>query len=117
MGRAFSVDLRERVVAIHPWGDRTQQQIADPLNLGVAPVGRWTRRARREWTPAAYPPGKGLQPLIGEREWVWTEAILRERPYAPMQDVAWVLEEPHGLTARRAMVQRAAQSREWTAQK
>ncbi len=117
MGRAYSLDLRERVVALHARGDLTQQQIAAQLNLGVATVGRWTRRARREGTPAAYPPGKGPKPLIGEREWVWMEAILRARPDATMQDVAWVLEESHGLTVSRATVQKAAQSRGWTPKK
>jgi putative transposase len=80
MGRPYSLDLRERVVALHAAGELTQQQIADQLNLGVATVGRWAGRARAEGSPAAHPSGRGPAPLMGEREWAWIEEILRARP-------------------------------------
>ena len=38
MGRAYSMDLRERVVAVYRAGGRTMQQVADELEVGVATV-------------------------------------------------------------------------------
>ncbi len=117
MGRAYSLDLRERVVALHAVGELTQQQVADQMNLGVATVGRWIRRARREGSPAAYHPGRGPAPLVGEREWGWIEAILQARPDSTMEEVSWELEETHGFKVSRSTVQKAVQERGWTRKK
>ena len=117
MGRPYSLDLRERVVALHAAGELTQQQIADQLNLGVATVGRWVRRARAEGSPAAHPSGRGPAPLIGEREWAWIEQILRERPDSTMREVSWDLEERHQFKVSRSTVQKAVQQRGWTPKK
>ncbi|MCB9793125.1 MAG: transposase [Alphaproteobacteria bacterium] len=117
MGRPYSLDLRERIVALHAQGELTQQQIADQLNLGVATVGRWVRRARNEGSPAAHRSGRGPAPLIGEREWSWIEEILRARPDTSMQEVAWDLEEKHEFVVSRSTVQKAVHQRGWTPKK
>ena len=117
MGRPYSLDLRERVVALYAQGELTQQQIADQLDLGIATVGRWVRRDRRDGTPAAHPSGRGPAPRIGDREWAWIEGLLRERPDLSMQEVAWELEERHGFKVSRSTVQKAAQARGWAPKK
>ena len=117
MGRPYSLDLRERVVALHSQGELTQQQIADQLNLGVATVGRWVRRARAEGSPAAHRSGRGPAPMVGEREWAWIEEILRDRPDSSMQEVTWDLEEKHGFVVSRSTVQKAVRQRGWTPKK
>ena len=68
MGRPYSLDLRERVVALSTDGGLTQQQIVGQLNLGVATVGRWCRRARKEDGTAAYPEGRGPEGKIQDKQ-------------------------------------------------
>ena len=67
MGRPTSLDLRERVAALHAAGELTPQQMAGQRNLGVATGGRWVRRARAEGSAAAHPSGRGPAPPMRER--------------------------------------------------
>ena len=117
MGRPYSLDLRERVVALSTDGGVTQQEIADQLNLGVATVGRWCRRARKEGSAAAYPGGRGPEGKIQDKQWAWIEEILRSRPDASMQEVAWELEERHGFSVSRSTVGKEVRRRGWTLKK
>lgn len=117
MGRAYSMDLRERVVAVYRAGGRTMQQVADELEVGVATVNRLLRRTREQGSPVAFPPGRGPKPLIGDAEWQLIEALLREAPDMTMQEVAWALDERHGLKVSRSTVQKAVQTRNWTRKK
>ena len=88
MGRPTSLDLRERVAALHAAGELTPPQMAGQRNLGVATGWRWVRRARAEGSAAAHPSGRGPAPPMRERAWAWIEQVLRERPDATMREVS-----------------------------
>lgn len=70
MTQAYSLDLRERVVAAVVSGE-TCRSVAERFDVGVSSVVRWSQRARETGSPAARPRG-GQRPLAlaGERDWL-----------------------------------------------
>jgi transposase len=71
MARAYSFDLRERVVASVE-GGRSCRQTARLFGVSVASVVKWAQRKRRTGSVAASPMGSRNRPLrlAGERAWL-----------------------------------------------
>ena len=78
MGRAYSLDLRKRVVAAVVRG-KSRRAAAALFDVSVASVVKWTQRAYETGSPAARPMG-GKRPylLAGQRDWLL--ARLNEKP-------------------------------------
>jgi len=70
MGRAYSLDLRKRVVAAVVRG-KSRRAAAALFDVSVASVVKWTQRAYETGSPAARPMG-GKRPylLAGQRDWL-----------------------------------------------
>src|SRR6266481_6216633 len=70
MARAYSLDLRERVVAAVAEGESCRA-VAARFKVSVASVVKWSQRFRATGSAAARPVG-GKRPyvLAGEREWL-----------------------------------------------
>ena len=75
MARAYSLDLRERVVAAR----ESCRGVAATFKVSVASVVKWSQRFRATGSAAAHKVG-GRRPyaLAGEREWLL--ARLAEQP-------------------------------------
>jgi len=78
MARAYSLDLRERVVAAVAAG-ASCRAVAATFRVSVSSVVKWSQRFRSEGSPAARRVG-GRRPyaLAGERDWLL--ARLAEQP-------------------------------------
>jgi transposase len=78
MGRAYSLDLRERVVAAVVAGESCRT-VAVTFKVSVASVVKWSQRFRATGSAAARPMG-GNRPyaLAGERDWLLRR--LADRP-------------------------------------
>ena len=78
MARAYSLDLRERVVAAVAAGESCRA-VAATFKVSVASVVKWSQRYRATGSAAAHKVG-GRRPyaLQGEREWLL--ARLAEKP-------------------------------------
>jgi transposase len=78
MARAYSLDLRERVVAAVAAGESCRK-VAATFRVSVASVVKWSQRFRATGSAAARPMG-GQRPyaLAGEREWLLSR--LAEKP-------------------------------------
>jgi transposase len=78
MARAYSLDLRERVVASVASG-KSCRTVAALFDVSVASVVKWSQRYRTTGSAAAKPMG-GKRPyvLAGERDW-----LLRRLTEAP----------------------------------
>jgi transposase len=78
MGRAYSLDLRERVVAAVAAGESCRA-VAATFTVSVASVVKWSQRYRATGSAAARPIG-GNRPyvLASERGWLLTR--LAEQP-------------------------------------
>jgi transposase len=70
MSRAYSLDLRQRVVSAVAGGSSCRA-VAAMFQVSVASVVKWSQRFRSEGSPAARPVG-GKKPyrLAGERVWL-----------------------------------------------
>jgi transposase len=71
MSRAYSLDLRDRVVASVA-GGRSCRETARLFDVSVASVVKWSQRTRRTGSAAASPMGWRNRPLrpAGERAWL-----------------------------------------------
>jgi transposase len=71
MSRAYSLDLRDRVVASIE-GGRSCRETARLFEVSVASVVKWSQRKRRTGSAAASPMGWRNRPLLlaGERAWL-----------------------------------------------
>ena len=71
MSRAYSLDLRDRVVASVE-GGRSCRETARLFDVSVASVVKWSQRKRRTGSAAASPMGWRNRPLrlAGERVWL-----------------------------------------------
>jgi transposase len=78
MARAYSLDLRERVVAFVASG-QTTRAASTVFNVSVASVVKWTQRVRASGSAAAKPMG-GKHPFLLEAERDWLLARLDEKP-------------------------------------
>lgn len=78
MARAYSLDLRERVVALVADGETTRAAAA-AFDVSVASVVKWTQRARATGSAAAKAMG-GKRPFLLEGERDWLLARLDEKP-------------------------------------
>src|SRR5689334_2702048 len=79
MARAYSTDLRERVVAAVGEGQPCRQ-VATVFRVSVASVVKWSQLARQTGSPTARRQGgrPGRSKLDGERSWLL--ARLAEKP-------------------------------------
>jgi transposase len=71
MSRPYSLDLRERAVALVE-GGRSRREVARLLRIGESSVIRWCQRAQATGSPAAKPMGRrhGQLILLPERDWL-----------------------------------------------
>jgi transposase len=78
MARAYSLDLRERVVAAVEAG-RSCRSVAKTFRVSVSSVVRWSQRRRAVGSPAALKMG-GHRPYVVAREKNWLLAHIAEKP-------------------------------------
>jgi transposase len=78
MARAYSLDLRERVVAMVGDGE-TVRAVASAFDVSVASVVKWAQRARETGSAAAKAMG-GKRPFLLEQERDWLIKRLAEKP-------------------------------------
>jgi transposase len=78
MARAYSLDLRERVVAAVAAGERCRK-VAEIYRVSVGSVVKWSQRFRATGSAAAERMG-GNQPrsLAAEREWLMARLAARQ---------------------------------------
>lgn len=85
MGRPYSLDLRQRVVAAVHDG-MSCQEAADHFDVSHSSAIRWTRRARESGSPAALPMG-GRRPFLLAAEQHALLARLKEKPDITLREL------------------------------
>jgi transposase len=123
MARAYSLDLRERVVASVA-GGKSCRAVAALFDVSVASVVKWSQRARATGSAAAKPMG-GKRPyvLAGERDWLLTRlgqkpdltlhallAELRERGVVVACDTLWRFLRREGISFKKNRLRQRAGS-------
>src|SRR5918912_3490063 len=95
MPRAYSTDLRERVLAACEAGDDSQAAVARCYRVGERTLPGWLRTAREEGRRAPRPRRGGRAPLGGERGAL--AGLVAERNDATLAEYADLLAERTGV--------------------
>jgi transposase len=91
MARAYSMDLRERVVAAVEAG-QSCRTVARNFMVSVASVVKWSQRQRTSGSPAPRPVG-GRRPYAVARERDWVLARIAEKPDLTLRALLLELKE------------------------
>ncbi len=90
MGWAYSVDLREKVVAAFNLDDVTDEEVAEQFQLGEATVHRWKRLKRETGSLVPRKPkGGGMPPRVRPEEFDLVRQIVRDQPDITIREAAW----------------------------
>ena len=81
--KAYSLDLRERVVAACQAGGK-HQAMTDQLRVSRSFVAKLLGRHRTSGNAAALPPGRGPAPRLDGSVLAQLSACLRQSPDAPL---------------------------------
>ena len=100
---AYSMDLRERVVAACDRGEGTREEIAKRFRVGVAWVYRLLRRRRDTGSIAAKPHGGGQKPAFDRPAAERLRRAVADRPDATLEE----LREAVGVACGTSAVHRA----------
>ncbi len=123
MTRPYSIDLRERAVALVK-GGQSRHQVAKLFKVGVSSVIRWCARQRDSGTCAAKPMGGHRRPiLLSEREWLLARLSvapdltvrgllgeLGDRGIKVSYGALWAFLAAEGLTFKKNPVRRRART-------
>ena len=124
MARAYSSDLRERVVAAVGDG-QSCRQVAAVFRVSVASVVKWSQRARQTGSVLAKPMGgrPGRSKLDSERSWLLARleekpdltlkalmGELRERGVVVALDTLWRFLRGAGISFKKNRVRQRARS-------
>jgi transposase len=89
MPRAYSADLRERVLAAYEGDEGSQSAVARRYRIGERTLSGWLRTAREEGRRAPRPRRGGRPPVGGEREAL--AGLVAERNDATLAEYADLL--------------------------
>ena len=106
MGWAYSVDLRERVVAAFDRASMTDQEAAALFKIGEATVRRWKRLQRKQGSLEPKPFGGGNPPRVAPEQYPVVHAIVEEQPDLTDQEVAWEFHRQTGRSVSRSSMNR-----------
>src|SRR4051794_19645351 len=95
MPRAYSADLRERVLAAYERGEGRQSEVARLYEVGERTLSAWLKAAREEGRRAPEPRRGGRAPVGGEREAL--AGLVAERNDATLREYADLLAERVGI--------------------
>ena len=106
MGWAYSIDLRERVVAAFDARDVTDEQVAKLFNVGEATVHRWKRLKRETGALDHKPFGGGMPSRVTPDQLAVVRKIVEEQPDQTVQEVAWEFHRRTGRSVSRSAMGR-----------
>ncbi len=106
MAKGYSVDLRERVIAVLKRGGVTDEQAAKLFQIGEATVHRWNRLIRETGALDPRPRGGGYPPRIPPQKEQLVREIIGEQPDLTDQEAAWEYHRRTGTSVSRATMGR-----------
>lgn len=110
--KAYSMDLRERVLAACDRGEGTREQIAKRFQVGIAWVYRLLQRRRQTGSIAPQPHGGGQKPAFDPPAAERLRQAVADRPDATLEELRQVV----GVACGTSAVHRAAEET-WPASK
>jgi transposase len=97
--RAYSLDLRQRVIAALDAGEGTQPEIAARFRVSVSFITRLLKRRRRTGSVAPAPHGGGHPPALDSAARRRLRRLVRDQPDATLEELAARVGVPCGRMA------------------
>lgn len=85
--RAYSIDLRDRVVSACDAGDWSRSEIARSFGVSTAWIRRLLQRRRETGEYAAMPHGGGRRPAFQRKKLDRLDRLVREQPDATLAEL------------------------------
>src|SRR5918912_2398698 len=117
MPRAYSADLRERVLAAWERREGTQADIARRFSVSEATVENWLRQARQEGRRAPKPHAGGPRPRLTADTLAVLRALVLEENAATLAEYADRLAARTGIRVSPPVLCRALQRLGWPRKK
>lgn len=105
--KAYSNDLRRKIVSAYERGHRSQREIAELFGVSPATVRNFIRRKRERGTPDALPRGGGARALLDEEARNELRQLIASSPDATLEEARQHLERRAGVRVGRTTVWRA----------
>jgi transposase len=120
MTKAYSLDLRERVIAAVE-GGASRREAAERFEISVSSAIRWMRRWTSTKSAAAAPQGGSRSPLEDHASWLLAliaaqpdltleevVAAMRKQEIAGSRTAVWRFFERHGITFKKNSARKRA---------
>lgn len=118
MGKALSMDLRERAVAAYRAGEGTQVEVAKRFGIGEASLRRWLRRDRETGSIAPITEYRhGPAPSFEGADMAILEELLASTPDVTNAELAEAMHARTGLLVSASTISRAIAVLGWTRKK
>jgi transposase len=103
--KAYSQDLREKVIAAVAQDKQANREIAETLSLGEATVERWTRRQRETGSVAAAAHAGGVARVLAPHE-AFLRSAVKTQPDISLNELCERVQADLGLKVNGSMVSR-----------
>jgi transposase len=103
--KAYSQDLREKVMAAVAQDNQANREIAATLSLGEATIERWTRRQRETGSVAAAAHAGGVARVLAPHE-AFLRAAVKAQPDISLDELCGRVRVELGLKVNGSMVSR-----------
>jgi transposase len=103
--RAYSQDLREKVIRAVAQDKHANREIAETLSLSEPTIERWTRRQRETGSVAALAHAGGVTRVLAPHETFLRDAV-KAQPDISLDELCGRVKTEFGLTVSGSMVSR-----------
>lgn len=103
--KAYSQDLREKVMAAVTQGKHSNRQIAETLDISEPTIERWTRRKRETGSVAASGHAGGVARVLAPHEKFLRDAV-KAQPDISLEDLCGRVKTELGLKVSGSMISR-----------
>jgi transposase len=105
--KAYSLDLRQRVVATYEKGKSSIAEVAEQFNVGQTFVKKMLRQKRETGTVTPLAHGGGRQPLLTDKEHRLLHHRIKQQPDASLAELQEHLAAQAGVTASLPTIHRS----------
>jgi transposase len=108
--KAYSLDLRQRVVAAYDEGKGSIAEVAEQFNVGQTFVKKMLRQQRETGSVAPLAHGGGRQPSLSDKEHRLLRQKVKEQPDVSLAELQEHLAAKAGVTASLPTIHRSLRS-------
>jgi transposase len=107
---AYSMDLRERVVAACDDGTETREEVAERFGVSTSFIRKLLRRRRQSDSVAPKPHAGGVKPTLKPKDLKQVRTLVRQQPDATLEELCQRLAQRTGKSVRVWTMCRALQA-------